>query len=327
MSEAPITPESPVLRDESALFRDLDDLYEAGPPPVQARLGGAMTVAWIADELLGNMHGSMHLTSQHLLNHGVLDFDGPGLLAAFADAIGPFDHEFSRYCHWVSQRAIRHRVREENENFVSITNAVGRILHDSARDACAALLSRWPEGRELTPQDPAPSASEAHAVLDLARCETPAAVVDLACTVLWRRGVPDEEIERCQDALSGAGSDLLQALGDWAVLPKDGPDLDAVRARLFPPDPLDVYLGFEAPRGLIRLPPDGFEEAVAALGPHGYLPCCGEHTALRGAVRSDPVGLLFRAADCTADDADLVSKLIELDFTLLCFGDADWLPE
>ncbi len=324
--------ESPLIRDPEGLLRTL------GASPVRvAELQGSMRVAWLADELVTHMGGSMHLMSQHLLNHGEESVDGPGLLAAFGNALAPFDEDAACYCRWVAWRAKQHAERDENESFVSMTNAVGRELREALIGSCKALLARWPDSRELLPVAPeALPVTGAHEApphypdvvvpVELAFERPPRAVIDRVCTGIWREGAPDATLELCEAELLEAGPGLPEAVGEWVTWSEAEPDLAGMRKALFPPDPLEVFLGSEPKRGVNRVPAvERFDEARAVLERSGYVACCGEFRPLRTAVRLDPAGLLLRAADCTGEDAEFLSKLVLMEFTLVCFGDAPWL--
>ncbi|MEO0811293.1 MAG: hypothetical protein AAFY60_00425 [Myxococcota bacterium] len=329
MSKHELKPESPVLQDSAALKAEIDALYDA-TPPIQRHLGGRLVPAWLTDELLSHMDGSMHLMSQHLINHEVERFDGPGLLAAFGSAVAAFDLEACRYCQWVAQRAQRHARADENESFVSVTNAVGRVLWPQMRDACVALLERMPQDYSLEPHKPmerqvflAAPATPYYPNVRLDPTTQPEAsqLIDRTVTALWKAGADDDALERCEQTLRESGPSLLEAIEDWLVFKPALSDREAVRASLFPPDPLEQFLGFEPTGGLVQIDEARFEEACGALRPHGYLPCCGEQMKLRVAVRSDPAGIILKAVDCTDTDSQLVSQLLEMGYLILCCGE------
>jgi hypothetical protein len=242
----PITLSTPILRDPAVLREAVDSRMRSMIEQTAALAGFEQTLSpverleWVLSQCRYSILGwRFHIWVQHWCLEGRPD--GPGMIAAIAEAARPLDGMVADLLRWTANRGVWARTRQRPEALTSVVPEVWSGARDRVLAFLDAVCARWPE--DVDPFNmPAPAPWKRKLRRGPITVSYPTltleGVIESTAHALWLGGAGEDKL----DAFFKDRDKLPDVLPRYVSI--DEAMIETIRAALNPPEPLAV-IGIE----------------------------------------------------------------------------------
>lgn len=322
-----LDPGSPALRAPRALRERVDAKLGAGGGRSMKEAFDVLSPAERAEWALGECLIAMLDKRFHIWVQGWClerGMDGPAVIAAIAEAARPLDDVVADLLRWTSNRGLWARTGERPDALSTVVPEVWGGAWDRVKPFAEALAERWPEDVDpFALPAPAPWTRPAGTLPVRVVYGAQEDVVEKTAYALWAAGAGEDELD---EFFRTGAKDLPDGLKRWVRF--EGGELEALRARLHPADPVAALVDVQELQfpSLLLIRPEREAELLAAAPFYNHVvlrtsPDQSFARAAKAALRRDPDLVIGWAADVKPEDVDLLVRVLETGHLVALIGD------